>query len=101
MTGQPVDLDPEAPIADGENAAVHHADAGDVTDVYCDEDTQLPLIHASLTDAQLVTTPRLLTAFGVHGEPLTADANAILEAIAQCRRWDGHASVHQAAQVVA
>ncbi|ELY55472.1 hypothetical protein C491_17202 [Natronococcus amylolyticus DSM 10524] len=99
LTVRAVDLDPDFPLDDGENAAVQLADRLEAPFFYCDEYNQLALIHASLADAQLVTTPRLLKAFVVHEDLSKATAKALLEAIADRRSWDGNAYVYQATRL--
>ena len=59
FTIQSVDLDPEFPLDDGENAAVTLANEIDAELFLCDEFNSLGLIHASLANTRLVTTPTL------------------------------------------
>jgi predicted nucleic acid-binding protein len=99
LTIRAVDLDPDLPLDDGENAAVQLANQLEASFFYCDEYTQLALIHASLSDAQLVTTPRLLKAFVVHGTLSKTTTKSLLDAIAARRSWDGNAYVHQATRL--
>lgn len=99
LTIRSVDLDPDFPLDDGENAAVQLADQVDATFFYCDEYNHLALVHASLSDAQLVTTPRLLKAFVVHGDLERATAKDLLDEIAHRRSWDGNAYVRQATRL--
>lgn len=99
LTIEAVDLDSEFPLDDGENAVVQLANRIDAGFCYCDEYNQLALIYALLSDTQLVTTPRLLKAFVVHGECSNSEAKAMLDDIAQCRSWDGNAYVHQVTQL--
>ncbi|WIV68844.1 hypothetical protein [Natrialbaceae archaeon AArc-T1-2] len=99
LTVRSVDLDPDFPLDDGENAAVQLAERINAAFFYCDEYTQLALIHASLSNAQLVTTPRLLKAFVVHGELSKSAAKAMLEEIAEQRSWNGNAYVRQASSL--
>ncbi|QLK26806.1 hypothetical protein HYG81_04120 [Natrinema zhouii] len=99
LTIHSVDLDPGFPLDDGENAAIQFAERIGAAFFYCDEYNQLALIHASLPDARLVTTPRLLKAFVVHGNLSKSDAKSLLDGIPQCRSWDGNAYVHQATQL--
>lgn len=91
-----VNLDPECPLDDGENAAIQLTDEIGAAFFYCDEYNQLALVHASLSDSQLVTTPRLLKALVVHDELSKADANDLLEQICQVRSWANNAYVKQA-----
>ena len=58
---QSVALDATFPLDEGESAAVTLANELDAALLLCDEFTQLSLIHASLADTRLVTTPTLLS----------------------------------------
>jgi len=72
FTTQSVDLDAEFPLDDGENAAITLAnDDLDAALFLSDEFNQLGLIHASLADTRLVTTPTLLSVL-VRTEHLSA-----------------------------
>ncbi|ELZ41913.1 hypothetical protein C463_11595 [Halorubrum californiense DSM 19288] len=91
-----VDLDEAFPLDDGENAAVALANALDAALLLCDEFNQLGLIHASLADTRLVTTPTLLSAFVRPGALSTADATAVLDAVSDARSWDANSYVRRA-----
>ena len=91
-----VDLDAEFPLDDGENAAVTLANDLDVSLLLCDEFNQLGLIHASLADTRLVTTPTLLSVL-VRTEQLSAaDAQILLDKISDARSWDANSYVQRA-----
>ncbi len=91
-----VDLDAEFPLDDGENAAVTLANDLDAALLLCDEFNQLGLIHASLADTRLVTTPTLLSVF-VRTEQLSAaDARLLLDEISDARSWDANSYVQRA-----
>jgi predicted nucleic acid-binding protein len=91
-----VALDAEFPLDDGENAAVTLANDLDAALLLCDEFNQLGLIHASLADTRLVTTPTLLSVF-VRTEQLSAgDARMLLEEISHARSWDANSYVQRA-----
>ncbi|ELZ57395.1 hypothetical protein C467_06584 [Halorubrum hochstenium ATCC 700873] len=62
----------------------------------CDEFTQLGLIHASLADTRLVTTPTLLSVLVRTDALSTADATAILDANGDARSWDSNSYVQRA-----
>lgn len=91
-----VELDPTFPLDDGENAAVQLANETGAQFFYCDEYKRLALVHASLSESQLVTTPRLLEALVVHDDIAAAKAKDLLDGINQVRSWDGNAYVQQA-----
>jgi len=91
-----VDLDDTFPLDDGENAAVTLANTLDAGLFLCDEFNRLGLIHASLADTRLVTTPTLLAAF-VHTGQLTADtALERLDEISGVRSWRTNSYVQRA-----
>jgi predicted nucleic acid-binding protein len=91
-----VDLDAEFPLDDGENAAVTLANDVDADIFLCDEFGSLGLIHASLADTRLVTTPTLLSVFEQR-EQLGADgALAVLDAISDTRSWGENSYVQRA-----
>ncbi|WP_336000166.1 hypothetical protein [Halorientalis halophila] len=91
-----VNLDAEFPLDDGENAAVKLANELDVALLLCDEFNQLGLIHASLADTRLVTTPTLLSIL-VRTEQLSAsDARLLLDEISDARSWDANSYVQRA-----
>ena len=88
LTIQSVDLDAEFPLDDGENAAVTLANEIDTELFLCDEFNNVGLIHASLANTRLATTPTLLLVF-VRTERLTAgQALALLEKNEQCPKLE-------------
>ncbi|WP_435099046.1 hypothetical protein [Halorubrum sp. N11] len=96
LTVRSVDLDAEFPLDDGENAAVTLANEIDAALFLCDEFNRLGLIHASLVDTRLVTTPTLLSVF-VRTEQLTPDeARTLLENISIARSWNANSYVQRA-----
>jgi len=91
-----VALDTEFPLDDGENAAVTLANDLDAELFLCDEFNQLGLLHASLADTRVVTTPTLLSVL-VRTEQLSAgDARLLLDAISDARSWDANSYVQRA-----
>jgi len=96
LTTQSIDLDAEFPLDDGENAAVTLANDLDASLFLCDEFNQLGLIHASLADTRLVTTPTLLSVL-VRTEHLSAaEARSLLDSISDARSWDANSYVQRA-----
>ena len=91
-----VELDAEFPLDDGENAAVTLANNLDAALFLCDEFNQLGLIHASLADTRLVTTPTLLSVLVRTGQLSAADAPKLLDDISDARSWDTNSYVRQA-----
>jgi rRNA-processing protein FCF1 len=99
LTVASIDLDATFPLDDGENAVVQLANRLDAPFCYCDEYNQLSLIHASLSETQLVTTPRLLKGFVARGLISNDTADELLDGIATVRSWGGNAYVQQATQL--
>ena len=96
FTTRSVDLDAEFPLDDGENAAVTLANNLDAALFLCDEFNQLGLIHASLADTRLVTTPTLLSVL-VRTEHLSAaEARLLLDEISDARSWGANSYVQRA-----
>lgn len=93
---QSVELDAEFPLDDGEHAAVMLANDVNAALLFCDEFNSLGLVHASLADTQLVTTPTLLAVFVRNGR-LSADAAVtLLDEISAARSWDANSYVTRA-----
>lgn len=96
LSTRSVDLDSGFPLDNGENAAVTLANEIDAVLFLCDEFNYLGLIHASLADTRLVTTPTLLSAF-VRTDQLTmAEARTLLDDISAARSWEGNSYVQRA-----
>lgn len=96
LSTQSVELDSEFPLDDGENAAVTLANEHSAALFLCDEFNNLGLIHASLADTRLVTTPTLLSVL-VRNDHLSADdARELLDAISTARSWDENSYVQRA-----
>lgn len=91
-----VELDEEFPLDDGENAAVRLANERESEMLLCDEFNSLGLIHASLADTRLVTTPTLLSVFTKRGLLSPSTATGMLKAITDARSWDGNSYVQRA-----
>jgi len=96
LTVESVSLDEDFPLDDGENAAVTLANDVDATLFLCDEFNRLGLIHASLADTRLVTTPTLLAMF-VRKRLLTREvALGLLDVIVDGRSWEKNSYVERA-----
>lgn len=95
-----VTLDAEFPLDDGEHAAVTLANELDAALLLCDEFNRLGLIHASLADTRLVTTPTLLSVL-VRTEQLSvAEARTLLDEISDARSWEANSYVQRARSVL-
>lgn len=93
---QAVDLDEEFPLDDGENAAVTVANDIDADFFHCDEFNHLGLIHASLANTRVVTTPTLLSVFVRNDILSPASARDLLDEISDARTWESNSYVHRA-----
>lgn len=90
------ELDETFPLDDGENAAVTLANDLDAVQLLCDEFNQLALVHASLAETRLVTTPLLLVAL-VHTGALDPEtAETLLDEMSEARSWATNAYVERA-----
>lgn len=96
LEARSVALDAGFPLDDGENAAVTLANDLDAALLLCDEFTQLGLIHASLADTRLVTTPTLLSVLVRTDHLSAADARLLLDAISDARSWGANTYVQRA-----
>ncbi|MFC5973632.1 hypothetical protein ACFPYI_20065 [Halomarina salina] len=96
MTVQSVELDADFPLDDGENAAVTLANETQADLFLCDEFNRLGLVHASLADTRLVTTPTLLSVFVRAGRLEPDDARALLDDVSESRSWGANSYVQRA-----
>jgi len=96
LTVQTVDLDVEFPLDDGENAAVTLANEIDAELFLCDKFNSLGLIHASLANTRLVTTPTLLSVFVRTNQLTTTEARTLLDDMSSARSWDANSYVQRA-----
>lgn len=96
LTVESVTLDTEFPLDDGENAAVTLANDVEADLFLCDEFNRLGLVHASLVDTRLVTTPTVLSVFVRTDRLGTQEALSLLEVIGDARSWDENSYVQRA-----
>ncbi|EMA46957.1 hypothetical protein [Halococcus saccharolyticus] len=90
------ELDADFPLDDGENAAVTLANDTDAAMFLCDEFNRLGLVHASLIDTRLVTTPKLLAVFVRNGVLTETDAATLLDGMSDARSWANNSYVRRA-----
>lgn len=91
-----VERDTDFPLDEGENAAVSLADERDADLFFCDEFNRIGLVHASLPDARLVTTPKLLEVLIHKGTMSEEDAVEALDRMTEARSWEGNSYVDRA-----
>lgn len=89
-------LDVSFPVDAGENAAVTLANDAGADHFLCDEFEQLGLVHASLADTRLLTTPTLLSVLVRRGSLDPDAARGILDDVAAARSWENDAYVERA-----
>lgn len=94
------ELDSEFPLDRGENAAVALANSENADLFLCDEFNRIGLIHASLSDARLVTTPKLLEVFVHRGRLSRSDAVTSLDGISELRSWGNNSYVERVRDVL-
>jgi len=90
-----VDLDTTFPLDDGENAIVTLANEAAAAMFLCDEFNALGIVHASLIDTRLVTTPKLVAVL-VRRDLITDDAAALLDEMSDVRSWANNDYVRRA-----
>jgi predicted nucleic acid-binding protein len=100
MTVESVTLEDSFPLDDGENAAVTLANERGADQLLCDEFNALAVVHASLADSRLVTTPLVLTALVRNDRVDAADAARLLDRIGETRSWDGNSYVERARETL-
>lgn len=91
-----VTLDDAFPLDDGENAAVTLANELKATIFLSDEFNSIGLIHASLADTRLVTTPTLLSVFVRNGQLSSTEAVTLHDRLSVSRSWSGNSYVERA-----
>ena len=90
-----VSLDSEFSLDDGENAAVTLANEQDARVLLCDEFDKLGLIHASLDDVKLVTTPKFLLVLEEKDLLSSSEVASLLTEISEIRSWGGNSYVER------
>ena len=96
VTIQSVALDSAFPLDDGENAAVTLANDAGAELLLCDEFNRIGLIHASLAETRLVTTPTLLSVLVRTGTISSTSALELLDQISDARSWNENSYVERA-----
>jgi predicted nucleic acid-binding protein len=81
-----VEVPSEYPLDAGESAAIELADRIEADAFLCDEYRELATIHALLSTARLLTTPKLIEAFVRRGVLTSAEASDVLSETIDSRR---------------
>lgn len=97
---EPVELDAAFPLDDGENAAVTLANGRDAAMLLFDEFNRIGLVHASLADTHLVTSPKLLAVFVRKGKLDGEAARGLLDEMAENRSWEANSYVQRAREAL-
>ncbi|MDL0121098.1 hypothetical protein [Halobacterium salinarum] len=97
---QDISLDESFPLDDGENAAVTLANECRAAQFLCDEFNQLALVHASLVETRLVTTPTLLVSLAQTDAVDSRTAAALLQDVTDARSWANNSYVDRARTVL-
>ncbi|USZ69319.1 hypothetical protein NGM10_06165 [Halorussus salilacus] len=95
LTVENVSLDADFPLDDGENAAVALANERDASMLLCDEFNKIGLVHASLDDVTLVTTPKFLLVLESKGRLSPSEVETALDRIGEIRSWSGNSYVER------
>jgi len=101
VTTRSVALDGEFPLDDGENAAVTLANEIDAAILLCDEFTQIDILHASLADTRLITTPTPLSVLVRTDTLPPEEARTLLAEISEKRSWNANSYVQRARSLLA
>lgn len=86
---------PDYPLDKGETAAIELANVSNADVFLCDEYHELSTIHALLSEARLVTTPKLIESFVVRGTLSPNEARTILSEMIDERSWRSNSYVEQ------
>jgi predicted nucleic acid-binding protein len=100
VTIRSVSLDGEFPLDDGENAAVTLANEVGAELLLCDEFNRIGLIHASLAETRLVTTPTLLSVQVRTGAYAPTEALELLDQISDERSLGTKSYVERARSLI-
>lgn len=86
---------PDYPLDDGETEAIALANETGANVFLCDEYVELSTIHALLSEARLMTTPKIVEAFVLRGVLSPAEAHTALSEMVSARSWRNNAYVTQ------
>ena len=86
---------PDYPLDLGETAAITLANEANAAVFLCDEYGELSTVHALLSEARLMTTPKMIEAFVLRGVLPPAEAQTALSEMVTERSWRHNAYVTQ------
>ena len=86
---------PNYPLDDGETAAIALANEASADVFLCDEYAELSTVHALLSEAHLMTTPKMIEAFVLRDVLSPAEAQAALSEMVSERSWRNNTYVTQ------
>ncbi len=86
---------PDYPLDDGETAAIALTNETNADVFLCDEYGELSTVHALLSEARLMTTPKMIEALVIRGVLSPADAQAALSEMVTERSWRNNSYVTQ------
>ena len=86
---------PDYPLDDGETAAIALSNEVNADVFLCDEYAELSTVHALLSEARLMTTPKMSEAFVLRDALSPAEAQVALSAMVPERSWRNNAYVTQ------
>jgi predicted nucleic acid-binding protein len=95
MIAESVSIDADFPLDDGENGAVILANNRNASMLLCDEFNKIGLIHASLDDVKLATTPTFLRVLETNDFLSTTEVELLLDEIGEVRSWNGNRYVER------
>jgi predicted nucleic acid-binding protein len=93
-TQQPTEQ-PDYPLDDGETEAIALANETSADVFLCDEYGELSTVHALVSEARLVTTPKMIEAFVLRGVLSPAEAQTALSEVVTERSWRNNSYVTQ------
>ena len=86
---------PDYPLDNGESAAIALANETNADVFLCDEYAELSTVHALLSGARLMTTPKMVEALVLRDVLSTAEAKTALSEMVTERSWRNNAYVTQ------